>query len=64
MGLQPFSFRIIVFILSFLYLIPSNNAAPANSFSNTITEFYVMLAIPLIFHSLNLLGTFYIFYRK
>ncbi|GET02207.1 hypothetical protein GLOIN_2v1783715 [Rhizophagus clarus] len=63
MDLQPSSFRIILFISSFLYIIPKNNAFQINQSYDAKTEFYVAMVIPLTFLSLNLLGTFYIFYR-
>ncbi|PKY45747.1 hypothetical protein RhiirA4_460405 [Rhizophagus irregularis] len=64
MDLIPFLFRIIIFILSFLYMIPLNDAAPTQSSPyDSITEFHIVFVIPITFHSINLLGTLYIFYR-
>ncbi|RGB28584.1 hypothetical protein C1646_767627 [Rhizophagus diaphanus] len=64
MDLIPFLFRIIIFILSFLYMIPLNDAAPTKSSPyDAITEFHIVFVIPITFHSINILGTLFIFYR-
>ncbi|PKC69321.1 hypothetical protein RhiirA1_456130 [Rhizophagus irregularis] len=64
MDLIPFLFRIIIFILSFLYMIPLNDAVPTKSSPyDSMTEFHIVFVIPITFHSINILGTLYIFYR-
>ncbi|GBC25733.2 uncharacterized protein OCT59_020109 [Rhizophagus irregularis] len=64
MDLIPILFRITIFILSFLYMIPLNEAAPTHSSPyDAITEFHIVFVIPITFHSTNILGTLFIFYR-
>ncbi|PKK62264.1 hypothetical protein RhiirC2_815130 [Rhizophagus irregularis] len=64
MDLIPILFRITIFILSFLYMIPLNDAAPTHSSPyDAITEFHIVFVIPITFHSTNILGTLFIFYR-
>ncbi|PKC69323.1 hypothetical protein RhiirA1_392197 [Rhizophagus irregularis] len=64
MDLIPFLFRITIFILSFLYMIPLNEAAPTHSSPyDAITEFHIVFVIPITFHSINIIGTLFIFYR-
>ncbi|RIA94215.1 hypothetical protein C1645_760663 [Glomus cerebriforme] len=64
MNLQLYSIRTIIFISSFLFIIPINEAySPSNQTYDLKIDFYIVMSIPLIFNAFNLLGTLYIFYR-
>lgn len=64
MNLQPSSIHIIILVLLVLFMIPISDASPIYYSYGTETEFNIVMTIPLVFNSLNLLGTLYIFYRK
>ena len=61
MNLSPYSINVVIFISIFLFFI--NNAQAYPTFEAE-TDFYIVMTIPIVFNTINWLGTLYIFYRK